>query len=205
MSDNNKETRTVTFDRLEVRKNDDGEPTTIHGHAAVFNRDSEVLGFGGFEFVERIEPGAFKRALEESQDVVALFNHDSNRVLGRTPDTLRMEEDKTGLAVEIDLPDTPTAREVATLIERRDIRGMSFAFRARKEEWEDVEDGPDIRTIKDADLFDVSAVTRPAYPDTKVAVRMHEAFRESLKPKGPTDEEVRLRQEQEQAQATIGL
>ncbi len=48
---------------------------------------------------------------------------------------------------------------------------MSFAFRVGEDRWDDV-DGTRHRTILSFDeIFDVSAVTYPAYPDTDVALR----------------------------------
>ena len=37
----------------------------------------------GDKIMERIMPGAFDRALEEDNDVLGLFNHDQNQLLGR--------------------------------------------------------------------------------------------------------------------------
>ena len=59
------------------------------------------------------EPGAFRRALAADPDVRALFNHDSNYVLGRTTNgTLRLAEDPRGLVAEFDAPDTQYARDL---------------------------------------------------------------------------------------------
>lgn len=116
------EIRTFQF-KLETRADDDDSPV-IRGHAAVFDSLSENLG--GFK--EIIKRGAFLDAIE-TDDVRALFNHDSNFVLGRnTAGTLRMSEDDTGLAVEIDPPDTTWARDLLTSMRRDDITQMSFAF-----------------------------------------------------------------------------
>ena len=158
------ERRTFAIERLEVRQDGDEMPT-IRGHAAVFNSLSEDLG--GFR--ERIAPGAFSGSL--SGDVRALFNHDPNYILGRTTSrTLRLVEDQRGLAVEIDPPDTQTTRHIVEAIRRGDVSQMSFGFRTRKDEWERTDDG-DIRTLLDVELFDVSPVVFPAYPDTDVAAR----------------------------------
>jgi hypothetical protein len=84
-----RERRLVKFDRVEIRAGDNGL-RTLAGHAAVFNSNSEPM----YGFTERIKPGCFSRAIKED-DVRALFNHDSNLVLGRnTAKTLRLSEDK---------------------------------------------------------------------------------------------------------------
>ena len=144
-----------------------GGRAKIAGHAAVFNSLSEEL----WGFRERIAPGAFAPALGKS-DIRALLNHDPNFVLGRTKNgTLRVREDETGLAVEIDPPETRWADDLLISIGRGDISQMSFAFRVGEESWETV-DGIDIRTILSFDeIFDVSPVTYPAYPETDVSLR----------------------------------
>ena len=144
-----------------------GGRAKIAGHAAVFNSLSEDL----WGFRERITPGAFAPALAKS-DIRALLNHDPNFVLGRTKSgTLRVQEDETGLAVEIDPPKTGWADDLLVSIGRGDISQMSFAFRVGEESWEKA-DGIDIRTILTFDEnFDVSPVTCPAYPETDVSLR----------------------------------
>lgn len=146
---------------------ENGGRQRIAGHAAVFNSLSEDL----WGFREKISPGAFKNALEKS-DIRALLNHDPNFVLGRTKnDTLRVREDETGLAVEIDPPETSWADDLLVSIGRGDISQMSFAFRVGEDAWETV-DGINIRTIISFDeIFDVSPVTYPAYPKTDVSLR----------------------------------
>ena len=172
-----KKADTVTTERrafgteLRVAKRADGVPM-IAGHAAVFNRLSEDLGW----FREKVAPGAFAETIE-ADDVRALWDHDSRLVLGRNrAGTLRLSEDATGLAVEIDPPDTQTARDLLTLIERGDISQMSFAFQVVDAGWETVA-GEEIRTLRKVKLFDVSPVAFPAYPDTDVALRSLAAWK----------------------------
>jgi HK97 family phage prohead protease len=147
----------------------DSENTkTLRGHAATFD---DVYSLGMFE--ERIAPGAFDDVLED--DVRALFNHDSNHVLGRTKSgTLRLSIDERGLFTEIDLPESATHLREA--IERGDVDQMSFGFTVAGDEWETNEDtGRELRTItKIGRLFDVSPVTFPANPNTDVALRSRE-------------------------------
>lgn len=163
------------FFEVRAEKTEDG-PVTLRGYAAVFNSLSGDLG--GFR--EQIEPGAFAEALKVS-DVRALYNHNSDLLpLGRTPDTLRLFEDETGLGVEIDLPDTQFARDLQVSIDRGDISQMSFGFTVgdNGEEWEETPNGAVVRTLTNINaLYDVSPVVYPAYPDTQVAVRSLEQFK----------------------------
>lgn len=157
---------------IELRAEDEDSGPLIRGYAAVFNQQSEpIMGL----FREQLEPGAFKRALRGKPDVLALWNHDANHVLGRsTAKTLRMVEDDKGLAVEIEPPETTWASDLLASMKRGDVRQMSFAFtvQPKDERWEKAEDGTDIRTIVKVDrLYDVSVVSRPAYPQTTAAVR----------------------------------
>lgn len=148
----------------------DGKRTLI-GYAAVWNSDTTI----GDYFVERIAPGAFSKAI--GGDILALYDHDMGRVLGRTKSkTLRLSEDDHGLKVEIDVPNTSDGNDLWTLVERGDVAGMSFAFRATKQEWDDTHDIPH-RTVIEAELYEVTATANPAYPDTTLAARSLEAAR----------------------------
>ncbi|QEX18506.1 Prophage pi2 protein 32 [Hypericibacter terrae] len=163
------ERRFFVAEELEVEKRADGKPV-LRGHAAVFNKLSENLG--GFR--EQVAPGAFLETIQKD-DIRALFNHDPNFVLGRNRSkTLTLSEDARGLAIEIEMPDTQTIRDlVVAPIQRRDVSQMSFGFavRAGGQDWGDDGKGNMIRTLKQVRLFDVSPVTFPAYPQTDIAVR----------------------------------
>lgn len=158
--------------KLEARSDGEGAPKLV-GYAAMFNVEANIGGY----FREMIAPGAFAKAIG-TDDVRALFNHDSNIVLGRNKaGTLILSEDAAGLRVEIDPPDTALARDLMVSMQRGDITQMSFGFVATRQEWDDTGDLP-LRTILEAELMDVSVVTYPAYDDTQIAVRSLEKFRE---------------------------
>ena len=162
----------VRFIPHEMRvKSEEGEARKIVGYAAKFNSLSEEM----WGFREQIAPGAFTEALKKS-DVRALFNHDPNYVLGRqSAGTVSLTEDDVGLHYEIDPPDTQWARDIVSSIERGDISESSFAFSMSGgvEEWDDTAT-PAIRTIKSVgNLYDVSPVTYPAYPEATTGVRSH--------------------------------
>ena len=160
----NFERRTFT-EPVEFRSN--GGVLRAGGYAARFGSISQNLG----GFVERIAHGAFAKTIQEA-DIRALFNHDPNKVLGRNRSgTLRLEEDTSGLAYEIDLPDTMVGRDLATLLERGDVSGSSFGFRAITDEWGETDSGFPLRTLTQAALRDVGPVTFPAYTDASSSLR----------------------------------
>jgi hypothetical protein len=155
----------------------EGKETVIIGHGAVFNSLSENLG--GFR--EMILPGAFDDVLKD--DVRALFNHNSDKILGRTKsNTLVLTVDEKGLRYEITPPDTSYANDLLMSLKRGDITQSSFGFNIEKDNWKEDTDGRVIREIiKIKRLWDVSPVTFPAYPDadSDVAKRGYEQFLKS--------------------------
>jgi HK97 family phage prohead protease len=163
-------------DELVVETRSDGRAAIV-GYAAVYNRLS--LDLGGFR--EEILPGAFDRILSKrGKDVVALFNHDSNIVLGRSSSgTLELSSDEKGLKYVVTPP--VSRADVLELIQRRDVRGSSFAFTVepKNESFRTGEDGKAIRQIREVSgLYDVGPVLNPAYPSTSasVAMRSYEAW-----------------------------
>lgn len=157
----------VVASEFRIEKRSDGKLGMLVGYPAKFNTRSQDLG----GFYETIMPGAFSRTLREGADVRGLINHDPNLVLGRnTAGTMRVVEDKIGLRMECDLPDTQYARDLAACVERGDISQGSFRFRCMTDNWR-YENGDTLRELQDVDLSDVSVVTFPAYEDTQVGVR----------------------------------
>lgn len=155
---------------------DENGTVTLKGYAAVFG---EMADIGGY-FREVLAPGAFTKTLKTA-DVRAYFDHDRGRVLGRSSSgTLRLEEDRKGLAVEIDLPDTSDGRDVRTLVERGDVSGMSFGFIVLRQEWDETGDVP-VRTIHEVELREVSVVSEPAYEGTSIALRSLDDMRKEAR------------------------
>lgn len=158
-----------------MRQSEDGSNRNLEGHAAVFNDIAVIAGL----FRERFAPGAFAASLDANDDVVALFNHNPEIVLGRRASgTLRLKEDERGLLSSIDLPDTQSARDLHELVRRGDIYQMSIGFFVGADTWEAVgRDELPLRTILSAQLVDVSPVTFPAYAGTDVSARATERAR----------------------------
>lgn len=150
----------------------DGELPTASGYAVLFGSPANIFDI----YVEEFSPGAFAKSLQE-RDVIALHSHDTARVVGRKKaGTLTLREDAKGLAFENPLPDTSDGRDLAVQIERGDIAGMSFGFRAVKQTWDDTVDPPK-RTVIEAELYEITYSAMPAYADTEVGLRSLEQAR----------------------------
>jgi hypothetical protein len=89
--------------------------------------------------------------------------------------TLRLAEDDRGLRIDATLdPSDPDVQRLVPKMRRGDLSQMSFGFRTLKDAWRQ-EGAEQIRELHAVDLFDVSAVTYPAYQATDVALRSLEA------------------------------
>lgn len=163
---------------VELRASNEGGTEFIEAYALKFNRESDVLGWWT-PFVEKIDPRALDNA--DMSNVVALFNHSQNMVLGRNTATgergkVELEVDGIGLKWRCTPTDTSYARDLMENVRNGVINQCSFAFSVSTdddaEEWVFNEDR-DLyeRTIrKIGTLYDVSVVTTPAYPDTEAVV-----------------------------------
>lgn len=165
-----REVRFTAEHEIRFEQREDGVQR-LSGYPAVFNRLSVPL----FGFREIIRPGAFTKSLK-NPDVRALWNHDTRLVLGRVKNqTLTLFEDEKGLGFSNIVPNTSWARDTVETIRRGDVDQMSFAFRVRKggDRWTKPhgEDKDALRELLDVELFEVSPVTFPAYPQTTVSVR----------------------------------
>lgn len=136
----------------------------LQGYAATFGSEARIGNF-----VETIQPGAFRSSLLSGRDVLALVDHDNTRLLGRTrAGTLTLAEDGKGLAFSIEVPNTTLGADILALASRGDLGGMSFSFRAVDEGWPRA----DRRELRAVDLLEISVVQSfPAYSETEVHVR----------------------------------
>lgn len=131
----------------------------LEGYAARFGTEARIGNV-----VETIAPGAFDLA----GDVLALWDHTATQVLGRTRSgTLRLTQDREGLAYSLDLPDTTAGQDVLALARRGDLGGMSIGFLTVDEHW--TGNRRELRAIKLAEISVVSSW--PAYSGTTIAVR----------------------------------
>ena len=166
-----KEIRAFNF---EVRADQDEE----HGHfltgqPIVFNERTNLVWYD-----EIIEPGALTDT--DLKDVRFLINHNTDMIpLARSRNnnansTMQMEVTDKGMNIRVDLDteNNTDARSLYSAVERGDISGMSFMFAVRDDAWDDINTEHPTRHVRAIEkVFEVSAVTFPAYDATSISAR----------------------------------
>lgn len=148
-------------------------------------------------FGQRTNLGYFDEVIDQHaldntdlRDVRFLVNHDTSKIpLARSRNnnassTMQMEVTEEGMNIRVDLDteNNSEARNLYSAIKRGDISGMSFAFLVDGDAWEDLESDHPTRTITSISrVFEVSAVTFPAYEATSISARDDLAALESAR------------------------
>ncbi|MED3986296.1 HK97 family phage prohead protease [Peribacillus simplex] len=193
----------MTINQMEIRLNDFQSNTnvenklTVAGYVNKTNQWSQPLGTRN-KFVEKIEPGAFKKALQNGNEIHFLAEHDNAKILSSTRNgSLSLREDENGLFMEAEISPTSWGRDYHQLIKDGIIRNMSFGMKVVKDKWDKLADGTYQRSISDIVLAEVSAVRNPAYVQSTIAARSIEVVEDVEVP----DEEKRELTIQEQLEA----
>lgn len=162
------------FFNCEMRSQRDEEHGTyISGRPIVYG---SIYDNGLFK--ETIDKGALDDC--DLKDVKFLVNHDTNMIpLARSRNnnknsTLQLSPCDEGMDIRanLDIENNSVAKALNSAVEREDLSGMSFMFTIDGEEWEGLDsDYPTRHITKISKVFEVSAVTFPAYEDTTLTAR----------------------------------
>lgn len=185
--------------RCELRSENGGRH--ISGKAISFDTESNDIGF-----IEILHRGCISQELIDSSNIVFLYNHDYNQVIARAnkgKGTLNIDLRDDGVYFDLDVPNTTMGNDLLENIRLGNITQCSFGFRYANEEgaYKDEKIG-DVwyrNVYKIGELFDLSAVTYPAYDDTYVNARMQERSKmeDKLKETEEIQEEVRAEEKKE--------
>ena len=166
-----KEIRAFDF---EVRAEENEERGHIlTGRPIVFGQRTDM---GWYD--EIIEQGALDET--DLKDVRFLVNHNTDMIpLARSRNntdnsTMQMtvDQDGMGIRVDLDVENNAEAKSLYSAVARGDISGMSFMFTVDKDAWDDVDSEHPTRRIRSLqNVFEVSAVTFPAYSQTSIQTR----------------------------------
>lgn len=174
------ENRFERYFEFEVRaENDEQNGNYLTGRPIVYNAMTCIGGM----FNEVIERGALDRA--DLTDVAFLVNHDTSKIpLARSRrnnanSSMQMMTDIEGMAIRVNLDteNNSDSKALYSATKRGDIDGMSFAFLVDGEEWTDLDKEIPTRHIRSiSKVYEVSAVTFPAYSQTSLEARDAEAL-----------------------------
>lgn len=137
-----------------------GESGSFEGYGSVFN----ITDRGG----DIVIPGAFTETLTTQKAAgrlpAMLWQHNQREPIGVYTD---MEEDAVGLRVKGTLAlKTQRGAEAFELMKMGALTGLSIGYRVRDDSWDRV---TGVRTIKKADLYEISPVTFPMNDASRVS------------------------------------
>lgn len=179
-----KATKEIRFFECEIRaENDEERGNILTGQPIVYGERTD-LGW----YDEIIEPGALDET--DLKDVRLLVNHNTDMIpLARSRhnnvnSTMQLIPNENGLGfrAKLDTQNNSDARNLRSAVDRGDISGMSFMFVVKEDSWDDPDSDHPTRHIRSIDrVFEISAVTFPAYSQTSIQTRGLSGALESAK------------------------
>lgn len=147
-------------EQLQIKEEGEGI-RRISGYASVFgNVDSHN---------DVIARGAFMKSIEKAQSrPLRLFSShdmDAKEMLG-TIDVLR--EDERGLYFEAEISQAPSAQDIALKAKEGHLNEVSIGFFLKDASREKGSDGKPYQLIKEADLIEISLVSRASNPEARL-------------------------------------
>lgn len=140
-----------------------------------------VGGRSGKARKEVIAARAFSERIDRGDEIHLLSGHDFNKPLAsRSAGTLHLTDSDEALIIDAtitaEMGNVSYARDFLSAHASGLVRGLSPGFRVAPR-GELIEERSDaiIRTVRSAELIEISAVTRPAYPEAQIEARNWQA------------------------------
>ena len=156
----------------EVPSNRFGSTHYCEGYATTFE-DPYVLyeDANGWKYVEIIDRHALDGA--DFSDVIVQYDHEGPVYARTTNNTLALEINDHGLFVAVDYSKTSKARSMYEDIAAGNVTRMSWAFIPTEETYTEDRENKVLTTriTRVGKVFDVSAVSYPADPNTEISAR----------------------------------
>ncbi len=163
--------------RFELREAPADDGWFVEGYALTYDQPTVLYEQGGIQYKEMID----SRALTQTEMNDVIFNYDhAGKVMARTRNgTLELQPDQRGLFIRARLDGTEEGRRLYEEIRGGYVDRMSFSFAVSEEKYDKANRMRIITGIRR--LYDVSAVSIPAYDTTSIQARSFleaEAMRE---------------------------
>ena len=165
-----REYRTIQLPDIQFRAVEEDEQSYIvEGYATTFNDPYVMFEFDGVKYKEEIDRDALLDA--DMSDVIFLYNHEGMVYARQANGTLQLSPNDKGLYIRADLSSTEASRHMFESIKAGLVTQMSWAFTIAEEEYAEKKHLRSIRKVNK--VYDVSAVSIPANPNTDISARSY--------------------------------
>ena len=165
-----REYRTIQLPDIQFRAVEEDEQSYIvEGYATTFDDPYIMYEFDGVKYKEEIDRDALLDA--DMSDVIFLYNHEGMVYARQANGTLQLSTNDKGLYIRADLSSTEASRQMFESIKAGLVTQMSWAFTIAEEEYDEKKHLRSIRKVNK--VYDVSAVSIPANPNTDISARSY--------------------------------
>lgn len=168
MVKNDREYRMITAPDIQFRAKED-EEYKVEGYATTFDDPYVMMEYDGVKYMEQVDRNALTGA--DMSDVIFLYNHEGMVFARQSNGSLELTINDKGLHVIADLSLTEESRKMYESIKAGLVTQMSWAFRIEEDSYNEKTHTRSI--LKVAKVYDVSAVSIPANPNTDISARSY--------------------------------
>lgn len=167
---NDRQYRMVCLPEMQFRAVEDEEqPFVVEGYATTYDDPYILFEFDGVAYKESVSRDALAGA--DMNDVIFLYNHEGMVFARQSNGTLQLSSDERGLHIRADLGSTEDSRRMYESIKAGLVTQMSWAFTIADDDYDEETHTRTIKSVKK--IYDVSAVSIPANPNTDIAARSY--------------------------------
>ena len=151
------------------RDDEDANDYRVEGYATTWDDPYVLYEFDGVKYMEQIDKNALTGA--DLSDVIMLYNHTGMVYARLSNGTLTIQINEKGLYIMADLSSTQESRQMWEAINAGLVTQMSWAFTVEEESYNEKTHTRTILKIRK--VYDVSAVSLPANPNTDISARSY--------------------------------
>ena len=190
---NDREVRYFQLSDIQFRAAEENEEPQyiVEGYATTYDDPYTLVEYDGIKYNETISRDAHAGA--DMSDVIFLYNHEGMVFARQKNGTLQLSSDDKGLHVWADLGSTEDSRRMFESIKAGLVTQMSWAFTVADENYDEETHTRNITSVRK--IYDVSAVSIPANPNTDISEAARRSFDGVIKA-----EEEKRRRERERAE-----
>lgn len=163
-----REYRMIQLPDMQFRALED-EEFIVEGYATTWDDPYTLFEYDGIKYMEQIDRNALNSA--NMDDVIFLYNHEGMVFARQSNGTLQLSINDRGLYIRADLSSTEASRQMYESIKAGLVTQMSWAFTVEEDSYNEKTHTRSI--LKVNKVYDVSAVSIPANPNTDISARSY--------------------------------